>query len=53
MSIYRARHYQKLDYIHQNPVLSGFVSQAEDWKYSSAKNYVNCQDIVLEIEKLI
>ncbi|AWB52291.1 TPA: transposase [Pasteurella multocida] len=54
IEIYSEKYFdQKLDYIHQNPVLSGFVSQAEDWKYSSAKNYVNCQDIVLEIEKLI
>jgi putative transposase len=30
---------QKLDYIHQNPVNSGFVNEAEHWKYSSALNY--------------
>jgi len=28
-----------LDYIHQNPVISGFVVNAEDWKYSSAIDY--------------
>jgi len=28
-----------LDYIHQNPVVSGFVFEAEQWIYSSAKNY--------------
>ena len=26
-------------YIHQNPVVSGFVFEAEQWVYSSAKNY--------------
>ena len=30
---------QKLDYIHHNPVRSGFVGNAEDWKNSSAKAY--------------
>jgi len=30
---------QKLDYIHKNPVVSGFVCEAHYWKYSSAKNY--------------
>ncbi len=31
--------YQKMDYIHLNPVVSGFVSQPEDWLYSSASNH--------------
>ncbi|SEK30624.1 REP element-mobilizing transposase RayT [Aquimarina amphilecti] len=30
---------QKIDYIHNNPVLSGFVTDPIGWKYSSAKNY--------------
>lgn len=30
---------QKLNYIHQNPVLAGFVGQAEHYTYSSAANY--------------
>ena len=30
---------QKLEYVHQNPVVTGFVTEAEDWKYSSAINY--------------
>ncbi len=30
---------QKIDYIHNNPVASGFVLQPADWKYSSAKDY--------------
>jgi hypothetical protein len=31
---------QKLNYIHQNPVVAGFVNSPEDWKYSSAMDYV-------------
>jgi putative transposase len=30
---------QKLDYIHNNPIASGFILDAEHWKYSSAVNY--------------
>jgi len=30
---------QKLDYIHQNPVKRGYVDNACDWRYSSARNY--------------
>ncbi len=31
--------FQKMDYIHLNPVKSGFVSQPEDWLYSSARDH--------------
>ncbi len=31
---------QKLDYLHYNPVEAGFVLNPEDWKYSSARNYM-------------
>jgi putative transposase len=30
---------QKVDYIHDNPVLAGFVTEAHHWKYSSSINY--------------
>ena len=30
---------QKINYIHENPVEAGFVSKAEDFVYSSARNY--------------
>ena len=30
---------QKLDYIHLNPIRGGWVEHAEDYLYSSAKNY--------------
>lgn len=32
---------QKLNYIHNNPAESGFVTDPIDWKYSSARNYGN------------
>ncbi|SFU40053.1 REP element-mobilizing transposase RayT [Pustulibacterium marinum] len=41
---------QKLTYIHQNPVLSGFVTDPIDWKYSSARNYGNDDHTILEID---
>ncbi|PHR74511.1 MAG: transposase [Lutibacter sp.] len=40
---------QKIDYIHNNPVESGFVTDPIDWKYSSARNYQEDQTI-LEID---
>jgi len=40
---------QKIDYIHNNPVESGFVTDPIDWKYSSARNYQDDQT-VLEID---
>ena len=42
---------EKLNYIHENPVESGFVSRAEDYLYSSKRDY--CGEIgVLEIDML-
>ncbi|UKT65923.1 transposase [Pedobacter mucosus] len=40
---------QKLDYLHENPVVSGFVSKAEDYLYSSARDYCGEKDL-LEIK---
>jgi len=31
---------RKLDYIHQNPVRTGWVDKEEDYLYSSARNYM-------------
>ena len=42
---------QKIDYIHNNPVEAGFVTDPVDWKYSSARNYQDDQT-VLEIDIL-
>lgn len=41
---------QKLNYIHDNPVKSGFVTDPIDYKYSSARNYGNDDNTVLEID---
>ena len=30
---------QKVEYIHMNPVEAGFVDNAEDWRFSSARDY--------------
>ncbi len=30
---------QRVDYIHNNPVEAGFVENAGDWIYSSARDY--------------
>jgi len=40
---------QKVDYIHNNPVVAGIVDKAEDYRYSSARNYSNRDDTVLDI----
>ena len=43
---------QKLNYIHQNPVKAGLVEKAEDWPYSSAKNYLLGDNSLIEIDFL-
>lgn len=40
---------QKIDYIHNNPVELGFVTDPVDWKYSSARNYAD-DETVLKID---
>ena len=37
---------QKLEYIHLNPVKAGIVSEAEDYLYSSAKDYTGGKGMV-------
>ncbi|OOE40625.1 transposase [Salinivibrio kushneri] len=32
--------WQKIDYIHQNPVKRGYVDEAAHWRYSSARDYM-------------
>ena len=41
---------QKLNYAHENPVKSGFVSEFCHYKYSSAKNYCDDDQTTLEID---
>ena len=36
----------KLNYIHQNPVETGFVIDPVDWKYSSARNYIGMKGLI-------
>jgi len=43
---------QRLNYIHENPVRAGFVLSAEEYKYSSARNYGSLRDCVMQIELL-
>lgn len=37
---------QKINYIHQNPVRNGLVDKAEDYRYSSARNYADMESIL-------
>ncbi|MFQ6114904.1 MAG: hypothetical protein ACE5NG_12620 [bacterium] len=39
---------QKLEYMHNNPVVKGFVDTPEYWLYSSARNYILGDDSVLK-----
>ena len=48
--------YQKLEYIHNNPVRKFIVSKPEDYIYSSARNYAELDsllEIVIETSQLI
>jgi len=40
---------QRLDYIHNNPVVAGIVRYPEDYLYSSAGNYAKLSENVLEV----
>lgn len=42
---------QKLNYIHNNPVVSGFVTEPVHWKYSSARNIAE-EDPAFEIDSI-
>ncbi len=41
---------QKLEYIHNNPVKRGYVDDPASWVYSSARNYINGDQTILEID---
>lgn len=41
---------QKLNYIHENPVVKGYVAKEEDWLYSSARNYLLNDHSVIEVD---
>ena len=38
--------WQKINYVHNNPVKAGYVQNPEDYNYSSAKNYVDKQGLL-------
>ncbi|MDX1685411.1 MAG: transposase [Saprospiraceae bacterium] len=38
--------FQKLNYIHMNPVKAGLVARPEDWLYSSARNYSGLDNVM-------
>lgn len=40
---------QKLNYIHENPVAKWYVEKEEDWRYSSARNYINNDNSVIDV----
>ena len=42
--------WEKMNYIHKNPVEAGLVLRPEDYVYSSARNYVNNDDSVLVVD---
>lgn len=42
---------QKIDYVHNNPVESGFVTEPTEWKYSSARNFAE-DNTVLKIDDI-
>jgi len=37
---------QKANYLHDNPVTAGFVTEASHWKYSSAVDYSGGKGLV-------
>jgi putative transposase len=41
--------WEKINYIHNNPVSEGFVNKPEDWKYSSASNYNQETSLIPEV----
>lgn len=42
--------WDKMNYIHKNPVETGLVLKPEAYKYSSARNYINNDHSILEVD---
>jgi hypothetical protein len=40
----------KIKYIHNNPIRAGIVEKAEEYKYSSARNYIYGDQSILFVE---
>ena len=50
IELYNAKFtWEKVNYIHQNPVRAGLVDKAEDWLYSSASNYMGLESKLPEV----
>ena len=41
---------EKMEYMHYNPVRKGFVVNPEDWKYSSARNWILDKHEVISLD---
>jgi putative transposase len=41
---------QKIDYIHNNPVKAGLVSEPTQWRYSSARNYADLDGFIVPVD---
>jgi len=39
-----------INYIHNNPIEVGLVDEPQDYHYSSARNYLDMVDNVLEVD---
>ena len=46
----RVKMKEKLTYMHMNPVRSGLVDRAVDWKWSSARWYANRQSVGVQVD---
>ena len=43
---------QKLEYVHNNPVQRGYVDHPKDWRYSSARNYLD-RDGLIKVTRVL
>jgi putative transposase len=44
---------QKVEYIHYNPVRRGLVSTPEEWRYSSARNYLSNDETIIKVDMFL
>jgi REP element-mobilizing transposase RayT len=41
---------QKINYIHNNPVKAGLVTEPSEWPYSSARNYADFDETLIQVD---